>query len=198
MKKIGYARVSTEEQNLCLQIDALRSIGCDEIFTDHGVSGVQATRPGLSKALRTLQPGDKLVVWRLDRLGRSLFHLIKIIEKLGKKGILFRSLNESIDTCSSGGKLLFHMMAALAEFERALISERTRAGMAAARAQGKHIGRPPALSSEQRQEAQQLIELGDFSLEEIATHYQVDRRTLKKLLKVENTPYSAAPPLVVQ
>ncbi|WBO58473.1 recombinase family protein [Acidocella sp. MX-AZ03] len=142
MSKIGYARVSTDEQNLSLQIDALKAVGCEKIFSDQGISGSLASRPNLNRALRTLRPGDKLVVWRLDRLGRSLVNLIQLLDQLGEKGVRFHSLNENIDTTSSGGRLVFHMMAALAEFERTLISERTRAGMAAARAKGKHVGRP--------------------------------------------------------
>jgi DNA invertase Pin-like site-specific DNA recombinase len=134
MSKIGYARVSTDEQNLSLQIDALKAVGCEKIFSDQGISGSLASRPNLNRALRTLRPGDKLVVWRLDRLGRSLVNLIQLLDQLGEKGVRFHSLNENIDTTSSGGRLVFHMMAALAEFERTLISERTRAGMAAARA----------------------------------------------------------------
>jgi len=140
--KIGYARVSTDVQRMDLQMDALKRAGCDFIFTDHGISGATVERPGLQQAMDMLQKGDTLIVWRLDRLGRSLVNLVEHVSGLGKQGIEFRSLTESIDTSSSGGKLLFHMIAALAEFERSLISERTKAGMAAAKLRGKHVGRP--------------------------------------------------------
>lgn len=150
--KVGYARVSTDCQKMDLQMDALKKAGCDFIFTDHGVSGATVERPGLQQAIEMLQTGDTLVVWRLDRLGRSLVHLVEQVSSLGRQGIEFKSLTESIDTASPGGKLLFHVIAALAEFERSMISERTRAGMAAAKLRGKHVGRPrrgkPAQTSE--------------------------------------------------
>lgn len=149
---IGYARVSTDVQRMDLQMDALKQAGCDHIFADHGISGASTDRPGLQQAMDMLQKGDTLVVWRLDRLGRSLVNLVEHVSDLGEQGVEFRSLTESIDTSSSGGKLLFHMIAALAEFERSLISERTKAGMAAAKLRGKHVGRPrrskPAAASE--------------------------------------------------
>lgn len=139
---IGYARVSTNDQNLELQIDALNHAGCHRIFQDSGVSGVLAKRPALSNTLNCLERGDTLVTWRLDRLGRSLSHLIALVSELEDRGIAFRSLTEAIDTRTASGRLLFHVMGALAEFERSLISERTKAGMAAARARGKIFGRP--------------------------------------------------------
>lgn len=147
--KIGYARVSTDVQRMDLQMDALRQAGCDHIFTDQGISGASTERPGLKQAMDMLQKGDTLVVWRLDRLGRSLVNLVEYVSNLGKQDIEFKSLTESIDTSSSGGKLLFHMIAALAEFERSLISERTKAGMAAAKLRGKHVGRPPRIKPTQ-------------------------------------------------
>lgn len=140
--KIGYARVSTDDQNLDLQINALDAAGCTRIFTDKGISGAQSERSGLTAARLALEEGDTLVVWRLDRLGRSLIHLIKLLDELGKQGVHFQSLTENLDTTSAGGRLVFHIMAALAEFERALISERTKAGMKAAKARGVHVGRP--------------------------------------------------------
>ena len=149
MKLIGYARVSTVEQNLDMQISALKAAGCSEICTDHGLSGADFQRPGLLKALRRIKRGDMLVVWRLDRLGRSLVDLIQTVNGLSKRGCDFRSLTESIDTSSSGGRLVFHMMAAMAEFERAIISERTKAGMEAARARGSRIGRRRSMTLEQ-------------------------------------------------
>jgi DNA invertase Pin-like site-specific DNA recombinase len=138
---IGYARVSTGEQTLNLQEDALHTAGCGRLFTDTA-SGAKTERPGLSEALDYVRAGDTLVVWRLDRLGRSLRHLIDTITTLEQHGIGFRSLTESIDTTTSGGKLIFHVFGALAEFERDLIRERTRAGLTAARARGRTGGRP--------------------------------------------------------
>lgn len=158
--KIGYARVSTGDQNLDLQIDALKGAGCERIFTDQGVSGAAIERDGLTQTLSCLGEGDVLVVWKLDRLGRSLGFLCDLIERLGKKGGGFLSLTDGIDTTTSGGKLVFHIMGALAEFERDLIRERTKAGMQAAKRRGKHIGRPPALSEGQKQHIQLLMAEG--------------------------------------
>src|SRR5579884_4419743 len=141
---VGYARVSTHDQTLNLQKDALRTAGCERIFEDT-VSGAAAERPGLDEALAFLRPDDSLVVWKLDRLGRSLRHLIETATALQQRGIGFKSLTEQIDTTTSGGKLIFHIFGALAEFERALIRERTQAGLAAARARGRNGGRPKAL-----------------------------------------------------
>lgn len=180
--KIGYARVSTEEQKMDLQMEALRRAGCENIFEDHGVSGKSFERHGLDAALAALKQGDMLVVWRLDRLGRSLAKLIELMEELGNKGIEFRSLSESIDTSSSGGRLVFHMMAALAEFERALISERTRAGMQAARQKGRHLGRPPSLMPQQVDQAIIAVEVNGESLTEVALRFDVSRRSLKRLM----------------
>ena len=145
--RIGYARVSTEDQHLDLQRDALKRAGCTKIFADYGVSGKGFNRPGLMKALSELEPGGMLVVWRLDRLGRSLPKLINFVDELGQREAQFCSLTENIDTSTSGGRLIFHIMGALAEFERNLISERTKAGMEAARNRGIHLGRKPALSA---------------------------------------------------
>jgi DNA invertase Pin-like site-specific DNA recombinase len=138
---IGYSRVSTDDQTVALQQDALTAAGCAKIFTDT-ISGATAQRPGLAEALAYARAGDTLVVWRLDRLGRSLPHLIETVTDLADRGVGFRSLTESIDTTSSGGKLVFHIFGALAEFERDLIRERTRAGLAAARTRGRTGGRP--------------------------------------------------------
>jgi DNA invertase Pin-like site-specific DNA recombinase len=138
---IGYARVSTDDQTLDLQRDALTKAGCGRLFTDT-MSGATAARPGLTEALAFARPGDTLVVWRLDRLGRSLRHLIETVTELATRGVGFKSLNESIDTTNPGGKLIFHIFGALAEFERDLIRERTTAGLTAARARGRTGGRP--------------------------------------------------------
>jgi len=180
--KIGYARVSTEDQNLDLQLHALRHAGCARIFTDYGISGKGFDRPGLRATLTALNEGDVLVVWRLDRLGRSISKLVHLVEDLGHRKIEFQSLTESINTTSSGGRLVFHIMAALAEFERALISERTRAGMAAAKANGRHLGRPPALSPEQIQAARMSLERGEPS-HTIAARLNVTVRTLRRYVE---------------
>src|SRR5713226_7537056 len=140
---IGYARVSTTDQTLDLQQDALEKTGCTQIFTDT-ISGASPERPGLTKALQFLREGDTLVVWRLDRLGRSLRHLIDTIAALQQRHIGLKSITESIDTTTSGGKLIFHVFGALAEFERDIIRERTQAGLQAARARGRIGGRPKA------------------------------------------------------
>jgi DNA invertase Pin-like site-specific DNA recombinase len=177
--KIGYARVSTEDQNLDLQIRALTSANCDTLYEDHGVSGVAFSRPGLDAALLRLVKGDTLVVWRLDRLGRSLSKLVELIESLNKRGVQFLSLTESISTTSSGGMFMFHMMAALAQFERSLISERTRAGMKAARDRGQPIGRRPSLTAQQCKEA--LLLLTDSSVADVAARFNVHPRTLQRM-----------------
>ena len=160
MPLIGYARVSTDEQNLRLQIDALRAAGCARIFRDKGVSGKAAERPGLNRALSTLRPGDVLVVWRLDRLGRSLHHLIELVHALSAAEHGFLSLSETIDTNSASGRLFLHMMGALAEFERSLIAERTRAGLEAARRRGKQLGRPRIMDDKTVALALQMIDDG--------------------------------------
>ncbi len=152
---IGYARVSTFEQNLDLQQDALKQAGCDRIYLDK-LSGSQAQRPGLEKVKEVLREGDTLVVWRLDRLGRSLKDLVEWVSYLEQHGIALRSLHEAIDTTTPSGKLTFHLFAALAEFERNLIRERTRAGLVAARARGKSGGRPRALKPDKRKLAVEL------------------------------------------
>ena len=183
MRRIGYARVSTNEQHLDLQLKALEVSGCDRVFTDQGISGSTFDRPGLAQALDSVQTGDMLVVWRLDRLGRSLIDLINAINDLGKQGVEFRSLNEAIDTSTSGGRLTFHIMAAMAEFERAIISERTKAGMSAARSRGSFIGRPPALTPQQLLEARDAFATDNVSLEVLAERYKVHPRTLARGMK---------------
>lgn len=179
---IGYARVSTDDQNLALQQDALREADCDRIFEDRGISGTEWTRPGLDAALATLRAGDTLVVWRLDRLGRSLVHLVGLIEELSTKGIGVRSLTESFDASSSGGKLLFHLIAALAEFERTLIAERTRAGLAAARARGVKLGRPPTFDKKERDAALRSLRRG-HAVKEVAFTYEMSPRTVYRIIK---------------
>lgn len=174
---IGYARVSTQDQNLALQLDALDWAGCERVFTDTA-SGAKAARPGLDEALSFARPGDTLVVWRLDRLGRSLRHLIDTIQALSDRGIGFKSLQESIDTTTPGGKLVFHVFGALAEFERDLIRERTNAGLKAARARGRNGGRPKALNQKQRQQAVTLLKDSSNFIADICRTLKISRSTL--------------------
>lgn len=174
---IGYARVSTIEQNPQLQLDALEAAGCQRIFVDHA-SGALDERPELTKALDYLRPGDTLAVWRFDRLGRSLRHLLELTSSFDAAGVGFRSLTEDIDTTTPGGKLIFHVLAALGEFERDLIRERINAGLAAARARGRVGGRPRALSDEQVRHARALYDAGGSTVAEIARSFGVSRQTL--------------------
>lgn len=185
---VGYARVSTDDQSLELQTLALKGIGCEVIYSDQGISGADFSRPGLDQALRDLHSGDKLVVWRLDRLGRSLVHLVALLERLGKRNIKFQSITECIDTTSPGGRLVFHVMAALAEFERSLISERTRAGIDAAKRTGKKIGRPPRLTIDQIQELKKLVQNNELTTKQLAERYKVHPRTLHRSLSRHTTP----------
>lgn len=182
--KIGYARVSTHDQNLDLQKDALLKAGCERIFEDH-ISGGSTERPGLSRAMDALRPGDTLVVWRLDRLGRSLKHLIDTVTDLEEQGIGFKSVNESLDTTTHGGKLVFHIFGALAEFERSLIQERTRSGLAAARARGRLGGRPKKVSKQKLAMAKKMLEDRDQSVTNVAEVLGVSRATLYRHLKSE-------------
>jgi len=182
MPKLGYARVSTEDQNLDLQVRALELAGCDEIVTDKGQSGSRFERPGLNRILRVIKPGDTLVVWRLDRLGRSLKHLIETVDRLKERGVHFASLQESIDTSSAGGNLIFQIMGALAEFERKLIIERTNAGIAASKARGVKGGRRPVTTPDKLARARDLIAAGQISMGAIAKEIGVSRSTLYKAL----------------
>lgn len=183
MPNFGYARVSTTEQNMDLQLTALNAAGCVRVLTDEGFSGANFSRPGLNKVLRVLRNGDTLTVWRLDRLGRSLFELLKLVRDLNERGVEFRSLSESLDTSTSGGRLLLHVLASMAEFERSLISERTRAGMAAARARGSRIGRRPAMTAEQLTAARAAIDIDHRSVADVAGEYRIHPRTLGRLLR---------------
>jgi len=178
---IGYARVSTMDQDASLQLDALNMASCERIYQESR-SGASRERPELSKCLDTLREGDTLVVWRLDRLGRSLKDLVEIISELEGKGIGFRSLTEAIDTTNAGGKLVFHIFAALSEFERSLIQERTRAGLAAARARGRKGGRPRAMTNDQVKKAKAMLSDPMITKTEVAKHFGVTRMTLNKAL----------------
>jgi len=180
--KIGYARISTIGQRLRMQEDALKNDGCKEIFHDIA-SGAKADRPGLEGALNYLREGDTLVVWKLDRLGRSAQHLIQTIKSLSEKKIGFKSLQESIDTNTSGGKLIFHIFSALAEFERDLITERTKAGLKAARARGKMGGRPPLLDNRQITRMIEMYDEGKNTVAEICKIYDISRPSFYNYLK---------------
>ena len=181
MALIGYARVSTAKQDTALQTDALRKAGCERIFEDT-VSGVKADRHGLAAALAYLRDGDVLAVWRLDRLGRSLPHLIETIGALEARGVGFRSLTESIDTTTSGGRLIFHVFGALGQFERDLIRERTKAGLAAAAARGRKGGRKPVITADKLQRAREHITNG-LNVREAAMRLKVGKTALYAALQ---------------
>lgn len=180
---IGYARVSTDDQNLNLRHDALKNIGCEKIFDDQ-ITGSKIQRPGLNAALEFARPEDVIVVWRLDRLSRSLKDLIEMVALLDSKRIGLRSLQESIDTSSSSGKLIFHIFGALAEFERNLIRERTHAGLEAARARGRSGGRPKKLSKDKENLALKLYEDKKHSIAQICNLIGVSKPTLYKYIKI--------------
>jgi DNA invertase Pin-like site-specific DNA recombinase len=179
---IGYARVSTHDQTLTLQQDALQKAECNKIFTDTA-SGAQIERKGLEEALAYVRKGDTLVVWRLDRLGRSLPHLIATMTDLEERGIGFKSLTENIDTTTSGGKLIFHIFGVLAEFERNLIRERTQAGFTAARARGRRGGRPNVLTGKQLSIAQSLYDDPKNSIADICRMLKISKVTLYRSIK---------------
>src|SRR5215217_4958447 len=181
--KIGYARISTEDQTLNLQLDALTAAGCAQTFQDV-ISGAKDARPGLDQALSHLRSGDILVVWRLDRLGRTLKYLIELMTQFQVQGIGFQSLTEQIDTTTPGGKLIFHIFGALAEFERDLIRERTHAGLAAARARGRLGGRPKKLADTKQLElARTLYDGGQTDIATICAALGISRATLYRYLK---------------
>ena len=174
---IGYARVSTPDQSMDLQKDALLSAGCEKIFSDVG-SGVKSDRKGLTNALNQLRDGDVLVVWRLDRLGRSLLDLIQTVKKLHENNIGLKSLHESIDTTTPSGQLFFHMFGALAEFEREIIRERTRAGLQAARSRGRKGGRPCKLTANDRTKLIEQYKSNNLSITELCKLYSISSKTL--------------------
>ncbi len=174
---VGYACVSTQDQDLTLQLDALQAAGCERIFTEKA-SGAQRDRPQLSAALDYMRPDDTLVVWKLDRLARSLRQLLDTVEALHGRQIGLRSLTEAIDTGTPGGTLVFHLFGALAEFERSIIRERTRAGLAAARAHGRTGGRPPAFSAGDKIAAHALLKDPAITVEDVARRLQVSPATL--------------------
>jgi len=189
---IGYARVSTQDQNPELQLDALQSAGCEEVFVEKVTGNGLKVRPEWESCCRTLRKGDTLVVWRLDRLGRSLKDLVGIIQELEDRNVGFKSLTESIDTTSAGGKLIFHIFGALAEFEHSLIRERTIAGLSAARARGRKGGRKPKLSKADVRKAAAMLRDPMVTKTEVAEHFGTTRMTLNESLKREGYPLNPA------
>ncbi len=179
-RRIGYARVSTKAQKLDMQMDALNMVKCDRIFSDHGVSGAKAKRPGLDKALAAVRPGDVFVVFKLCRLGRSVLHLADLLTRFEKEGIHFCSISEGINTTTSGGKLIYHIFSAIAEFHRDLICENTLAGLEAAKARGQKLGPKYKLSEGQILNAHQAMMQDNFTLEDMAYRYGVSRLTIKR------------------
>ncbi len=189
---LGYARVSTTEQNPDLQVNELTAAGCWRVWTDHA-SGALDRRPQLDDVLEQLRPGDTLVVWRLDRLGRSLRHLIEVVTGLDERGVGFRSLRENIDTTTAGGRLVFHLFGALAQFERELIRDRTVAGLTAARARGRVGGRPSKLSVEQVRQARRMYDARELTVEQIGDVLGVSRTSIYRALGKTTTPAPACP-----
>jgi DNA invertase Pin-like site-specific DNA recombinase len=181
MAAIGYARVSTGEQETALQRDALNAAGCAKIFEEHA-SGVKADRPGLAEAMAYARDGDTFTVWKLDRLGRSMKHLIEIVTELEGKGVGFRSLTENIDTTTPGGRLVFHLFGALAQFERDLIRERTRAGLKAAGDRDRRGGRQPVVSAEKLAKAKHFLANG-LNVREAAKRVKIGKTALYEALK---------------
>lgn len=179
--QIGYARVSTDDQDHALQLDALRAAGCERIITETA-SGSRGDRPELSRLIENARAGDALVVWRLDRLGRSLRHLIDLSEQLQSRGIALRSLNEAIDTSTPAGRFLFGILAALGQMERELIVERTKAGLRAAAARGRRGGRPAALDDAKVRAARAMLASGTMSAAEVAKQLGVSPSTLYRHL----------------
>jgi DNA invertase Pin-like site-specific DNA recombinase len=180
--KYGYARVSTDDQNSALQIAALKKAGCKKLFTDEGISGATTKRPALLRCLKTVKPGDTLTVWKLDRLGRNVRDLIHMLDDLTARGVKFQSLTESIDTATPTGRAMWQMIGVLAELERSLISERTRAGVKAAKQRGVAFGRKPKLTAAQLKHARRLIEGGERPAT-VASSFSVGRSTLYRALQ---------------
>lgn len=197
--QVGYARVSTRDQQLALQVDALRQGGCTQIY-EEVISGATAERPVLQALLTQVRAGDVLMIWKLDRLGRSLRHLIEVVTTLAQRGVGFKSLQEQLDTTTSSGKLVFHMFGALAEFERDLIRERTQAGLAAARKRGRVGGRPPGLSPQAEATAvaaETLYREGHLSVREIADKLHIAKSTLYVYLRARGVPIRPYQPQVI-
>lgn len=179
-RRLGYARVSTKDQKLRMQREALNAVVCDRIFEDHGVSGAKGSRPGLDAMLAALQPGDSVIVFKLDRLGRSVLHLADLLVRFQEIGVHFVSLSEGINTTTPGGKLVFHIFSAVAEFTREIIVENTTAGLDAARANGKTLGRPRKMSIEDAMLAHALVSQGKLTIAEYAERKGVHPRTVAR------------------
>ena len=180
--KYGYARVSTDDQNTALQLTALKKAGCKTVFKDEGLSGATTKRPALQRCLKALTAGDTLIVWKLDRLGRSLRDLIHMLDDLRERGVKFQSLTEAIDTATPTGRAMWQMIGVLAELERSLIAERTSAGVKSAQARGVKFGRKPSLSAQQIAHARKLVEQGE-AVPTVAKLLDVDRATVYRALK---------------
>ncbi|WP_321529014.1 recombinase family protein [Sedimenticola selenatireducens] len=191
---VGYARVSSQDQNPDLQLDALEKAGCEQVFIEEITTTGKKARPKWEVCSRVLRKGDILMVWRLDRLGRSLKDLVEIMQDLDERGIGFKSLTESIDTGSAGGKLIFHIFGALAEFEYSLIRERAIAGIAAGRARGRKGGRKPKLTKAAVKKAAAMLRDPMVTKTEVAEHFGVTRMTLNKALEREGYPQNPAAP----
>jgi DNA invertase Pin-like site-specific DNA recombinase len=183
-RKIGYVRVSDDDQTEALQVDSLRAAGCELIYSDHGVSGAVKHRYGLDGVLADLQSGDALVVWKLDRLGRSTLHLLQLMSDLRERGIDFIAVTQGIDTTTAIGRMLYGQLAVFAEFEREQIRERTKAGMEAARRRGTHVGRPPALTEAQVVQAIQDLAMGGTTVTAIAKALGVSPQTLTRAINL--------------
>lgn len=181
-KKIGYVRVSDKDQSENLQIDALKIAGCDVIYGDHGVSGEIKHRRGLDEMLAELKSGDTLVVWKLDRLGRSTIHLLQLLSDLRDRGVDFQAITQGIDTTTAVGRMLYGQLAVFAEFEREQISDRTKAGMEAARKRGVKIGRPSALTDNQIAKVKELARIQGLSYAKIATLFKVSKQTIARVV----------------
>ena len=186
-KKIGYARISTEDQKLDMQVAEMKAAGCKRVFTDRA-SGAKSERPGLDECLKSLKKGDTLMVWRLDRLGRSVRHLVNVVSDLKERGIGFKSLRDgAIDTTTASGELIFNIFAALAQFERELIRERTRAGLAAARTRGRTGGRPPiSMNDPKVRMAKKMHADRSISIEDICSTLKISRATLYRYLSMKD------------
>lgn len=184
--KIGYARISTKDQKLDLQIDALKKAGCEKVYHDQ-VSGAKANRPALNQMLEHLRKGDVVIIWKLDRLGRSLKHLVELVSDFMERGIGLLSLNDPVDTTTAHGRLVFNIFASLAEFERELIRERTKAGLEAARARGRKGGRPSGLSEDAQKTAmvaETLYKEKTLSIDEICSRLRISKTTFYRYLRL--------------
>ncbi|MEQ8602866.1 MAG: recombinase family protein [Marivibrio sp.] len=186
-RRIGYARVSTRDQKLRMQREGLKAVSCDQIFEDHGVSGAKGSRPGLDAMLEVLEPGDSVVVFKLDRLGRSVLHLADLLVRFEAMGVHFVSLSEGINTTTPGGRMVFHIFSAVAEFSREVIVENTCAGLDAARAKGKRLGRPRKLSIEDVMAAHEAIARGRLTTNDIAERHDVHPRTVSRAVEQVST-----------